>query len=369
MKIAFDYQAFFMQEFGGISRYYGKLADSLNSYTDVEAKIFAPLHVNAYLSMLPPGVVMGHDVRHRRKRKKLFRAINKFASRYQLFRYRPDLVHETYYAEKSVAPKDVPLVVTVYDMVHELFADMFPRQDRTSVWKRETVQRADHVICISQCTRNDLVEIFNIPVEKVSVVYIGFEDFKSNEITDPPLVIALRKPYLLYVGQRSGYKNFISLITAYSKSERLKKEVAIVCFGDSPFRSHELQLFAELGLSPDQIVHVTGDDRTLAHAYRNAVAHVYPSLYEGFGIPPLEAMSLSCPVICSYSSSIPEVVGDAAEYFDPLSTESILDSLERVLFSSTRRSDLIKAGLDRYRIFTWQRCSEETLRIYQGLLH
>lgn len=368
MKIAFDYQAFFIQEYGGISRYYSKLAETLNSFSDVDAKIFAPLHVNAYLSMLPSGVVIGHDVRHLRKRKKLFRAINKIASRYQMSRYRPDLVHETYYAEKSVAPRGVPLVVTVYDMVHELFPGMFPQQDRTSSRKKEAVQRADHVVCISNCTRNDLIDIFDVPEEKVSVVYVGFERFMFDENIDSSIVLSNSKPYLLYVGQRSGYKNFISLISAYSKSDRLKKEVVVVCFGDSPFRSNELQLFADLGLSADQVVHVSGDDRALAYAYKNAAALVYPSLYEGFGIPPLEAMSLGCPVICSYSSSIPEVVGDAAEYFDPKSIESIHESLERVLFSSTRRLDLIRAGLDHYRTFTWQRCSEETLGIYQSIL-
>lgn len=367
MKIAFDYQAFLIQEYGGISRYYSKLTETLNLFPDVDAKIFAPLHVNAYLSKLPSDVVSGYDVRHRRKRKKLFRAINKIVSRHQMSRYCPDVVHETYYSENSVAPSGVPLVVTIHDMVHERFPDMFSQQDRTSARKREAVQRADHIICISNCTRNDLIDIFNVSDEKISVVYHGFEEF-PNEHIDSSVVLSNGKPYLLYVGQRSGYKNFVSFITAYSKSERLKKEVAVVCFGDSPFRHNELQLFAELGLSPSQVVHAGGDDHALVHAYKNAVAFVYPSLYEGFGIPPLEAMSLSCPVICSHSSSIPEVVGNAAEYFDPTSIESIRESLEHVVFSSTRRSELVQSGLDRYRMFTWDRCAEETLGIYQSLV-
>jgi len=366
MRIAFDYQVFLFQEYGGISRYYSRLANSLDSLEGVEAKIFAPLHINAYLPELPAGMVKGRDVRHWRKSKKLFRAINVAGSRMQLGLYRPSIVHETYYSQKSVAPKGVPLVVTVYDMIHERFSDKFPQKDRTSLLKRVAVERADHVICISNSTRNDLVEYFQISDEKVSVVYIGFETFRAKE--DREGLQTDGKPYFLYVGQRSVYKNFQNFIRAFAASSELKRNSKVVCFGGGGFNGEEKAIFSALKLAESQMIQIGGDDDALAECYKNAFAFVYPSLYEGFGIPPLEAMSLDCPVICSHTSSIPEVTGQAAEYFDPASIDSIREGLERVATSPTRRNELVSLGRERYPLFTWPRCAKETLAIYETLV-
>jgi glycosyltransferase involved in cell wall biosynthesis len=113
---------------------------------------------------------------------------------------------------------------------------------------------------------------------------------------------------------------------------------------------------------------MNGNDRKLASFYSGAALFVYPSLYEGFGIPPLEAMSMDCPVVCSNNSSIPEVVGDAAEYFDPNDTESIRKAMELVLNSTARQAELINKGQIRCTQFSWERCAEETLAIYRNLI-
>jgi glycosyltransferase involved in cell wall biosynthesis len=366
MRIAFDHQVFFFQEYGGISRYCSKLAGSLNSIDGVEARVFAPLHINAYLAELPAGIVKGIDVRHRRKSKKLFRAINSAVSRVQLGLYRPSVVHETYYSQKSVAPRGVPLVVTVYDMIHERFSEKFPQKDRTSKLKRIAVERADHVICISDSTRNDLLEYFQIPDEKASVVHIGFEAFRvQQESGSLPMG---DKPYFLYVGQRSLYKNFQNFIRSFAASPELMRSYNVVCFGGGGLSEDERKLFSALKLAESQVIQAGGDDDALARCYKNAFAFVYPSLYEGFGIPPLEAMSLDCPVICSHTSSIPEVTGQAAEYFDPTSIDSIRESLEHVARSISRRNELVSLGRERYPLFTWPRCAKETLAVYETLV-
>ena len=115
------------------------------------------------------------------------------------------------------------------------------------------------------------------------------------------------------------------------------------------------------------VIHLGGGDDRLATLYRGASAFIYPSKYEGFGIPPLEAMHLECPVICSMTSSIPEVVGEAGEYFDPDDAESIRHAIERVLQSSDRRSELIALGRSRCNLFSWERCARETLDVYKRL--
>ncbi len=119
------------------------------------------------------------------------------------------------------------------------------------------------------------------------------------------------------------------------------------------------------GLRESQVSHFSGDDGLLRHLYANAAALVYPSLYEGFGIPPLEAMTVGCPVICSNVSSIPEVVGDAGLYFDPSSVEAMRDAMERLVSSSRIRTDLIARGRERSKLFSYDRCAEKTMDVYR----
>jgi glycosyltransferase involved in cell wall biosynthesis len=124
-----------------------------------------------------------------------------------------------------------------------------------------------------------------------------------------------------------------------------------------------------MGLSDQDIVHLTADsDASLAALYIGATAFVYPSLYEGFGIPVLEAMTLGCPVLCSDSSSLPEVAGDAAEYFDPARTDSLRAALESVVGSATRRAELASRGRARAALFSWERCARETLAVYRSVV-
>ena len=139
-------------------------------------------------------------------------------------------------------------------------------------------------------------------------------------------------------------------------------------FGGGGLTSFEHQLVVASGLRPGQVTHMGGEDETLAALYKQAAALIYPSLYEGFGIPPLEAMAVGCPVICSNSSSLPEVVGEAAETFDPSNEESMRAAIEHVLGSPSRRNVLIEAGWARYPLFTWEKCAQETEAIYRKLL-
>lgn len=364
MRVAFDPQAFILQEYGGISRYVCSLVKTLSLYPDVAAKIFAPLYVNAYLPDLPLELVSGLKIPRIPKTEWLLNAASQILVWPAMSLFRPDIVHETYYSPCAYAPSAARRVVTVHDMIHERFSRMFLKRGLTSARKRIATQRADHVICVSENTRRDLLELFNLPKDKVSVVYHGFKCLTL----DTSVVDIQSKPYLLYVGQRSGYKNFEFFLRAYASSPWLCNNFKVVCFGGGAFSSNEIKQFRDLRLSDTQLEQRSGSDTKLAGCYRNAAAFVYPSLYEGFGIPPLEAMSMGCPVVCSDTSSIPEVVGSAAEYFDPQVTESIRAAMERVLNSSERRDELIRHGQLRCTQFSWERCSNETLAIYKGLM-
>ena len=363
MRIAFDSQIFTLQEYGGISRSICSLAIHLAAIEGVDVKIFAPFHRNAHLEKLPRGVMSGVRVPNIPKTGRAFDLSGLWLARGAIARFAPQIFHETYYTANPTAPKGARTVATVYDMIHERFPADSPPHDRTSAWKRMTAQRVDHLICISQSTRRDLVELFGVPERKVSAVYLGFD-----RLTPAAPDATTRPPYLLYVGARGGYKNFAGFLRAYAGSPWLCDNFGVVCFGGGAFSREEKKLFGDVGLSGNPPTQLKGDDSRLASLYRDASLLVYPSQYEGFGIPPLEAMSLGCPVACSRTSSIPEVVGNAGEYFDPGDHESIRSSIERVLQSPERRSVLITLGHSRCELFSWERCARETLEVYRRLL-
>jgi glycosyltransferase involved in cell wall biosynthesis len=235
--------------------------------------------------------------------------------------------------------------------------------------KYQAVMRADHIVCISESTRSDLLNIFDVDPRKTSVVHLGCELPQKNPQKDDVTQCSLpQSPYLLYVGQREGYKNFAALIQALGRSASLKNKIHLVAFGGGPFSEEEQSLLRQSDIGVSFVSQMEGDDALLAQAYQGATALVYPSVYEGFGLPPIEAMAYGCPVISSNTSSMPEVIGSAAESFDPLQIDEISAAIERVVYSDTRRSELIRLGVLRAKLFSWQECASKTATIYRDLL-
>jgi glycosyltransferase involved in cell wall biosynthesis len=366
MKVAFDHQIFSMQEYGGISRYFCELAARLKMMPDMDVRVIAPIYLNRYLREQEFTGICPFGIRlpQRRGTARIARTLSEPFVRRALSTSAPDIVHETYYSRKRLAQPSAKVVITVYDMIHEKFSSFFRKGDPTPDLKKAAVMRADHVICISHNTRKDLLDLIDVNPQKVSVVHLG-HTVRAAKGSEQRRI--LEAPYILFVGQREGYKNFRNFVAAYASSERLKKEFKVVCFGGGSWRASEVELFNQLGLAGDQVRLISGTDDHLASAYMHAHAYICPSLYEGFGIPPLEAMSFGCPVICSSTGSLPEVVGEAAEFFDPTSIESIAAAMTGVLYSTERTGELIRLGRDRFQKFSWARCAEQTREIYFSL--
>ena len=366
MRIVFDYQIFSRQEYGGVSRYIYELARELANRLGQDVNIVSPLYSNEYLKKAPHDLnIWGIPIFHLPRMAHYVQNANSLLSKPILKFVKPDIVHETYYSYSRTAPKNSKVILTVYDMIHEKYPESFSSSDATRYKKSAALARADHVICISKQTQRDLIELTDIEPEKTSVIHLGFTLTNKNTRKSEPIQ---GKPYLLYVGNRSRHKNFAGFLRAVAVSPNLQNSYRIICFGGGPLTSQEKALISKLGFHKRDVCQLSGSDKVLAGLYQNATALIYPSLYEGFGIPPLEAMSFNCPVACSNYGSIPEVVGDAGAYFDPGNIEDMAETIEQLVTEDLLRKQLIVKGQERIKFFSWERCAAETLEVYRRVL-
>lgn len=356
LTVLFDHRIFIEQEHGGISRYFAAMINELPEF-GIRPRVFSPLHVNAYLSDLPAPLRTGYRLKRDTRLRFAARRINQLLTPLAARAAGAKLVHETYFGYARSAPAGVPTVLTVYDMIVERYG---AANDPVAARKRAAIERADWVACISESTRRDMLALYPDAERKSSVTLLGF-DAPPADFGPPPI----ERPYLLHVGGRHGYKNFGGLLEAYAGSARLMAEFDIVAAG-VPFLADERARIADLGLR-ERVHQCRASDAQLQSCYRHAAAFVYPSLYEGFGIPPLEAMAVGCPVVTMRNSSIPEVCGAAAEYAASETAGALRAAIEAVVFSPSRREALRLAGEANLARFSWARCAEQTAAIYRAL--
>jgi glycosyltransferase involved in cell wall biosynthesis len=366
MKIAYDFQAF-SQRYGGVALYFSKLAAHINS-SFAETRIFAPIFQNRYVHSLPTQMVEGKFLaQYPYKSKRTIWKLNQILSSSKIRAWHPDILHQTYYDYSPASLGEKVRIVTVYDMIHELFPNSFLASDQTSLLKLNAIKRADQIICISESTRRDLINLTGIDEMKVACIYLGVDaviDRLDTSITPRDLA----KPYILFVGARTPYKNFIGLLESYASSARLSNDFNLLVLGGGFFTKSELQKMRDLHLSSQQVRHVNADLDLLNTYYQHASAFIYPSLYEGFGLPPLEAMANGCPVVSSNAGPLPEINGNAAEYFNPADRSAMIEAIENVVYSASRAKELKSFGYAQFRKYSWNQCAAQTYALYQRLL-
>lgn len=368
MKIAYDHQIFCWQPFGGISRYFKNLALDLNDLNE-DVKIFAGLHRNHYLLNLPEKIVSGLKLPfYPPKSARAFQFLNHNITSRKIKKWNPDILHETYYSVFQKNKSKAKKVITIHDMTHELFPEMFSRFDNSRVWKKNAIKRADHIICISNNTKNDLLNIYNLNENDISVVHHGYKSLTVDDSFSSLSEINKLKPFLLFVGHRSGYKNFNNFIKGFSESRRLMQDFDILCFGGGKFSEAEILTMKSLGFRDAQVRYVSGSDAELSFFYYQSRAFIYPSLYEGFGFPLLEAMAFNCPIIASNAGSIPEVAGDAALYFDPNSSDDICQKIEQLVYSDDLIRSIKLIAKQQLLKFNSFECAKKTLSVYKSLI-
>lgn len=287
-----------------------------------------------------------------------------------------DLFHAPHY----VLPPLIPCksVVTIHDCIHLRFPQYLPNRlayayARSSLWI--ATHRSNRVLTVSEASKRDILRYFSIPENKIDVIYNAIDE-RYGEAPSPDEVLRVREryqlndPFVLYAGNIKPHKNLERLIEAFNTLRRGGLDtVKLVIIGD------EISKYAALRRAVHKYklhkhVRFFGfvPDKTLAVLYRLASVFVFPSLYEGFGLPPLEAMASGTPVITSNVSSLPEVVGDAALLIDPYEPDAIAEAMRRVLTEPALREDLRQRGLQRVKEFSWDRSVRRVHEIYQEVL-
>jgi glycosyltransferase involved in cell wall biosynthesis len=363
MKICYDYKIFSTQKYGGISRYFVELASRINHYPGTEVRVVSPLYQSRFLQEKKADIpVRGFYSEMLAARRRTVGRVNPIGFYVFSAIYKPDIVHETYYSRHRTSNASAKTVITIYDTIEELFPEYFPGSQQSIEIRKAVYRRVDHFICISHNTRDDLIRLYAVDPAKVSVVHLASS-------LAPPAQPPVRntEPFFLYVGERARHKNFLGLVAAFAQSQLFKTH-QLVCFGGGPLRADEYERIDQLDVPRDRIVSVTGDDAKLASYYATAEAFVCPSIYEGFGIPLLEAMECGCPVLSGNTSSMPEVAGDAAIYFNARDTQEMAAALQKIVSSPEERLSLIAKGKERVKQFSWDICAQQTYSVYERLL-
>lgn len=290
---------------------------------------------------------------------------------YELAKNHLDIVHIC-----MVPPVFCPhkYIMTVHDLAPFIHPEFFPKRIllRLNPLLKKGIKNADKIITVSEATKRDVIRLFGIDAHKIIVIPHGI-DSHYKPVEDKKSAVTLLKKYgiagkyILYVGRIQARKNISSLIQAFQLlKKRRKLEHKLVLVGKMMWESKEFyKEIDNLDIREDVILTDHAPYSDLPFFYNNADAFVYPSLFEGFGLPPLEAMACGTPVIVSNMTSIPEVVGDAALFVDPYDISSIAEGMEKLLSSDNLKKDLIKKGFQRAKQFSWKETAKKTLSVYE----
>lgn len=358
MKVLYDDQAFAMQRQGGVSRYVAELINAFrrDPGLGVEPVALVARTANRHaldLGIAKPALALANRQRPQRWANRLVHRRLPAA----------DLLHLSYFDAKLLQRakrSGCPIAVTVHDMIPEKFPDRFP-QGNPHVGKADAVRAADVVLCVSESTRADVLDVYSDLRAVVTVTHLA----ASGRFTPGlPRVPGLPSSYVLFVGSRSGYKDFGVLAGAFGLVARQRPDLGLVAVGGGAFSAAERAAFADHGVA-DRVCQVELDDDGLAAAYSNAQAFVCCSRYEGFGIPAVEAMASGAPVVLAETSSLPEVGGDAALYFAPGAADELAERLCQLLGDEAERERRVAASLQQAQRFSWAATAQATAAAYR----
>lgn len=355
MKVLFDYQTL-MQKMGGVSRYHCELKKHLDKIENVSCDIPGLLSQNIYFEN---EFGIKAVKRYLPKTRRIIKMLNKIHTGFICRTNKYDILHPTWYDPYILKFRgESKIVYTIHDMIPELFPEHFPEKVRNE--RKQCFFAADKIIAVSENTKRDILKIYpQIPQDKISVVY------ESASLSgDSEDIAGLPEHYILYVGTRKEYyKNFAGLFEASAPLLKEYRDLYLVCVGGGMFNKEEIAEFQRYG-AENKVMQIQLKDEQMNTVYRRAMCFVYPSFYEGFGLPVLEAMWNDCPCALSNKSSIPEVAEDAAIYFDPTDKKNIENAIRQIITDTALKERLVERGQIQRLKFSWDKAAQETYQVY-----
>jgi glycosyltransferase involved in cell wall biosynthesis len=365
MRVLYDHQVFSLQNAGGASRYFYELTKFLSGVPDVQTQVWSGISgtvypfsefdrknikISAFPEVLSPGLPR-------------YLVNELWSNARAMFQGRLDVYHPTTYMRMPMV-KAHRVIATHHDCTHEKFPQYFPDAGRIFWARKRLFPRVDAIICCSESCRQDLLHFYNVDPAKTRVIHHGLTRLSRSSAGAAELAKHVRRDYLLFVGMRPGFKNFHGLLQAF-RDTQLHDSFDLLVLGGTALTQSELGLISKLGLEHSVKCLPKVSDEMLAESYARAKLFVYPSFNEGFGFPPLEAMSLDCPVLTTGVSSIPEVCRDAPFYFDPADQDSFCRELLRAVNDEEARRRCVERGRKVAALYQWEKCGQETLALYR----
>ncbi len=356
-----DEQIFAIQRYGGISRLFYELAKQFTTTPELGVELLpirAPI-VNHYVLDNPELAAALHT--HPAK--------NSITALANYFSHRTDargaeVVHNTFYLPHGLTgAKGAKRVVTIHDMIPELLPKTRRRLDLLTM-KRRYVDQADHIICVSAATRGDLIRLYPEITAPISIVHHGVDPVFTPNI---PKWSDLPERYILFVGNRDQYKDADILMKAFAQFSKEIPGVTLLFVGGGQFTSKENKLMQSLGIS-QSVQQRSLPDAEMSSAYCNALFTVFPSRFEGFGLPALESMASGTATILANATSLPEVGGDAALYFESGDVTDLAQKMITLASDHEMKDHLAEAGTAQAARFSWAKCAAETAAVYQTTL-
>lgn len=360
MKVLYDYQMFSIQKYGGITRYFCEIIKNLppNIHPKLPLLFTENQHASQNRDLFKKTFfIPSHQFKGKFYIKNFLQHFNHYTSIQNIKSNKFDLFHPTFYNNYYFKDLKKPLVITVHDLiifkVNNKDYNSHPRREEMKL----AIQKADRIIAISENTKRDIIEVFKISPNIIDVIHHGFYQ--------PPILRSQNKfgNYILFVGQRSHHKNFDLFIEAAGRILNKNPDTNIICVGP-PFSESEKNNLVRLKIG-QQVRAMNVTDEVLNNLYANALLFVYPSLYEGFGMPILEAFANDCPVCLSNTSCFPEIAGNAGVYFDPTSGDSIFYAINELIFDNDLKQEKIELGRIRLSEFSWKKAASETAACYE----
>jgi len=365
LKIGIDAR-FFVPKQKGLGRYVKKLVENLEK-TDLDNQYFIFLRKDNFLNYNPKN----NNFKKVLADYKWYGFKEQILFPFKIRKHKIDLMHFPHFNVPLLYFN--PFIITI----HDLILKRFPTSRASALipayyWLKNLVyqivifsaiKRSKKIIAVSNYTKNDILKYFKVKSDKIKVIYEGAPNSEGRSLRSKER--SLLYPYLLYVGNAYPHKNLERLILSFNKLIEDKKDLYLILVGEIDYFYKKIQ--DKFSDSKKIIFTDFISDKELVALYKNASIYVFPSLYEGFGLPPLEAMSCGVPVVCSQASCLPEILENSAIYFDPEDINDMAEKIKYVLDNEKIQKQLISNGFEQIKKYKWEEMTQEILKIYKSV--